>query len=154
MDTLMILFAKYLYLLIILGAVIYGLFQPREKQKSMLILTVIALPVIYMVAKIGSHLYYDPRPFVTMHIKPLIPHAPDNGFPSDHTLISAAFASILFVFNKKWGIIAFIFALLVGISRIYVHVHSPIDIAGSFVMSVVVTYLLVLAFRRFFRLGI
>jgi len=150
----MIFFAKYLYIVVILVAVVYVLLQKRSTQKSMIILTVIALPFIYIVAKIAGHFYYDPRPFVQMHITPLIPHAPDNGFPSDHTLISAAFASILFVFNKKWGIVAFILAILVGISRVYTHVHSPIDIIGSLVISIVVTTLVVLGLRKFFRLGI
>lgn len=150
----MILLAKYLYLVVILITIIYAFLQQRSIQNKMIILTVIALPLIYIIAKIGSHFFYDPRPFVTMHIKPLIPHAPDNGFPSDHTLISAAFASVLFVFNKKWGVIAFILALLVGISRIYVHVHSPIDILGSIVISIVVTTLVVFGLRKFFRLGL
>lgn len=154
MDGLMIVFAKYLYLVVILVAVVYALRQARSVQKSIIILTVIALPLIYIVAKIAGHFFYDPRPFVQMHITPLIPHAPDNGFPSDHTLISAAFASILFVFNKKWGIIAFILAILVGISRVYVHVHSPIDVIGSLVISIVATTLIVFGLRRFFRLGI
>ena len=150
----MILSAKYLYLIVILIAVIYAFFQPRDMQKKMLLFTLIALPVIYIFAKICSHFFYDPRPFVSMHVKPLIPHAPDNGFPSDHTLISAAFASILFVFNKKWGIGAFILAIIVGFSRVYVHVHSPIDVIGSMIISIVVTALLVVGLRRFFRLGI
>lgn len=154
MDMLMILLAKYLYLVVILITIIYAFLQQRSIQNKMIILTVIALPLIYIIAKIGSHFFYDPRPFVTMHIKPLIPHAPDNGFPSDHTLITAAFASVLFVFNKKWGVIAFVLALLVGISRIYVHVHSPIDILGSIVISIVVTTLVVFGLRKFFRLGL
>lgn len=154
MDMLMILLAKYLYIVIIVVFIVYALFQSRETQKKLFILTIIALPIIYIFAKIAGHFFFDPRPFVTMHIKPLIPHAADNGFPSDHTLISAAFASVLFVFSKKWGVGAFILALLVGISRIYVHVHSPIDILGSIVISIVATALIILGLRRFFRLGI
>lgn len=150
----MIVIAKYLYLFVILLAVVYAFLQPRETQKKMIILAIIALPVIYIVAKIAGHFFYDPRPFVTLHIKPLISHAADNGFPSDHTLISAAFASILFVFNKKWGLAAFVLAILVGIARIYVHVHSPIDILGSIIISIVVTAGIVLVLRKFFRFGI
>ena len=120
----------------------------------MLLLAVIILPLTYVVAKIGSHLYFDPRPFVVMHVHPLIPHIADNGFPSDHELISAAFASILFVFNKKWGIVAFVLAILIGYSRVYTLVHHPLDIVGSFVISIVVMVAVVYGLRRFFRLGI
>jgi len=151
-NILAIFFAKYVYLVVIAIAVIYGLFQPRPVQKKMLILGVICLPLIFIVAKIASHFFYDPRPFVVHHIKSLIPHAPDNGFPSDHTLISAAFASVLFVFNKKWGVIAGVLAILVGISRIYAQIHSPIDILGSVIISIVVVWIVVICLKRFTRL--
>ena len=151
-SILVIFFAKYVYLVVIAIVVIYGLLQPRPVQKKMLLLTIICLPLIYIFAKIGSHFFYDTRPFVTHHIKPLIPHAPDNGFPSDHTLISAAFASVLFVFNKKWGIVAGVLAVLVGVSRVYAQIHSPIDILGSIVISIVVVGVVVIYLKRFTRL--
>ena len=151
-DVIAIVFAKYLYIVIIVLAIIYGLLQPRPVQKKMLIVAIISLPLILIFAKIASHFFYDPRPFVSLHIKPLIPHAPDNGFPSDHTLISAAFASVLFVFNKKWGVIAGVLAILVGISRIYAQIHSPIDILGSVIISIVVVWIVVICLKRFTRL--
>ena len=138
MDMFMILCAKYLYLVVILLAIIFLLMQKRDIQIKMLLFAVISLPVTYLVAKIAGHFYFDPRPFVTLHIKPLIDHAATNGFPSDHTLISAAIAMILFPFSKKWGISAMVLSLLVGISRVYVRIHSPIDILGSFVIAAVV----------------
>lgn len=147
-----IFFAKYVYLIVIGIALIYGLLQPRPVQKKMLILSIICLPLIFIVAKIASHFFYDPRPFVVHHIKPLIPHASDNGFPSDHTLISAAFASVLYVFTKKWGIIAGVLAILVGLSRIYAQIHSPIDILGSIVISVVVVWVVTICLHRYTRL--
>lgn len=152
LNVLAIVFAKYVYIVVIGIAVLYGLFQPRPTQKKMIILAVICLPVIYIVAKIGSHVFYDPRPFVAHHIKPLIPHAPDNGFPSDHELITAAFASVLFVFSKKWGIIAGVLAVLVGASRVYAQIHSPIDILGSIVISILVVWIVVICLKRFTRL--
>lgn len=151
-NVLAILFAKYVYLVIIAIAVIYGFLQPRSTQKKMVIIAVICLPIIFIVAKIASHFFYDPRPFVVHHIKPLIPHASDNGFPSDHTLISAAFASILFVFSKKWGIIAGVLAVLVGASRVYAQIHSPIDILGSIVISIAVVWVVVICLKEYTRL--
>lgn len=135
---LMILCAKYLYLVVALLAIIFLLMQKKHVQLQMLILAVVSLPLTYLVAKIAGHFYFDPRPFVVMHVKPLIDHAATNGFPSDHTLISAAIAAVLYMYSKKWGIIAAVLALLVGVSRIYVRVHSPIDIIGAFVIAALV----------------
>lgn len=151
LNVVAILFAKYMYLVVIAIAIVYGLLQPRPIQKKMIIVAVICLPLILLVAKIASHFFYDPRPFVTLHIKPLIPHAPNNGFPSDHTLISAAFASVLFIFSKKWGIIAGVLAVLIGASRVYAQIHSPIDILGSIVISILVVAIVVVVLKKFTR---
>lgn len=154
MDTLMIFLAKYLYLIVGIIAVLYVLMQSRSQQKKILIFSIIALPLTYLVAKIAGHFYFDPRPFVTHHLKPLIAHAPTNGFPSDHALLSFAIASVIFIFNKKIGIILGVLGLFVGISRIYVMVHSPIDIAGSFMISVCVVGIIWYLSRKIFRIGL
>lgn len=154
MTPVMIFFAKYVYLLVILLAIIFTLLQPRQIQKKILILAVITLPVTYIVAFLAGKIYFDPRPFVLEHIKPLIPHAANNGFPSDHTLITSAIAAILFVFHKKWGILAGLLALLVGVGRVYARIHSPIDIIGSFVISILVMSVVIFLSRKFFRFGV
>jgi undecaprenyl-diphosphatase len=69
---------------------------------------------------------------------PLIPHAPDNGFPSDHTLFGTALAVIIFPFHKRLGTVLFILALLVGIARVYLGINHAIDILGSAVISVLI----------------
>ena len=154
MNMIMILCAKYLYLVVILIAVVYLFVQPRKRQKELLIFALVTLPLTYALAWIAGHLYYDPRPFVAQHITPLIPHAPTNGFPSDHTLITAALAAVLFPFNKKLGIASAVLALLVGVSRVYVHIHSPIDIVGSFVIAFAVAAVVYFSLRKFFRIGL
>src|SRR5690348_9031192 len=141
MDSLMIFAATYLVYMLVVASIVYVLFQKRDIQKRMVVFAIISLPITYLLAKIAGKLFYDPRPFVIQHITPLIPHAPTNGFPSDHALISFAVAWIVFLHNKKFGIIFFLGALIVGIGRVYVRVHSPIDIIGSLVISSVVAIL-------------
>lgn len=154
MGTILILMGKYLYLVVILLGIMYTLLQPRETQKKIIILALVTLPLSYIVAYIAGKLYYDPRPFVTEHIKPLIAHVANNGFPSDHTLISSAIAVLIFMCNKKWGIFLGVLALLVGVGRIYARIHSPIDVAGSMVISILVMAIVVWLSRKFFRLGV
>jgi undecaprenyl-diphosphatase len=141
MTPFMIFAAKYLVYLLIIAAIAFVFFQRKEIQKRMLVFGIISLPITYILAKIAGKLFYDPRPFVTSHIVPLIPHAPTNGFPSDHALISFAVAWIVFLHNKKLGIVFLLVALLIGIARVNVRVHSPIDIVGSFAISLTVAFL-------------
>ncbi len=136
MNNLVIFFAKYLYFFQIVLAAIYFFLQSRNKQKSIIILSAIFLPLAYIVAQVIAAFYFDPRPFVVSNFTPLITHAPDNGFPSDHMLLTSAIASILFVSNKKIGVIAWIIAIIVGVSRVYAGIHHPTDIVGSAVIVI------------------
>ena len=55
----------------------------------------------------------------------------DKSFPSGHT--TAAFSTMTALFftgNKRYSWTAFIFAILMGISRIYLVVHFPSDLLG------------------------
>lgn len=93
----------------------------------------------YLLAKISAMFIYDPRPFVTSHVQPLFPHTPDNGFPSDHTLLTTAIAAVIFAFNKRLGAFLFALALVIGLARILAHVHQPLDIISSVLIAVGMT---------------
>ncbi len=137
MDNIIIFTAKYLYLIEIALVAVYFFMQTRSKQKSIFVLSALFLPLAYIVAQVIAALYFDSRPFVVGHFTPLILHAPDNGFPSDHMLFTSAIASILFVYNKKVGTVAWVIALIVGVSRVYAGIHHLTDIVGSAIIVIV-----------------
>jgi len=140
-DSLVIFGAKYLLILIIGIAFLYFLRQPRDKQKQLAIFGLIVCVLAFIVARLTSQLYFDARPFVAGHFSPLIPHDPDNGFPSDHTLLASAVAMVILYFNRKMGMLLVMLAVLVGMSRVMAGVHHPMDIIGSIVISVGVSLL-------------
>lgn len=150
-DYFFIFGAKYLYLLVGVIALVWFWKLPKEKKKEIIIFSIITLPAIYLVSKIGAWLYFDPRPFVADHFTPLIPHDPDNGFPSDHALLVSAIASIIYPFSKKVSAGVWVIAVLVGISRVYVGIHHPVDIVGSVVISALVSALAYFVFSRFIK---
>ncbi len=88
-------------------------------------------------ARISGHFYYDTRPFVREHVAPLFAHAPDNGFPSDHALLTSFLAFATFRYAKPVAVALTANALLVSWARVAAKVHSPIDIVGSFVFSLI-----------------
>ncbi|MBX4206346.1 phosphatase PAP2 family protein [Candidatus Parcubacteria bacterium] len=134
MDTLTILTAKYLIILSPLLAM-YALYKaPVEKRREIVIFGAITLPLAYVLALIARHFWYDPRPFVVSGVTPLIPHAADNGFPSDHVLSAAALAAVVGYFNRKLAAILWLIAFTIGVARVAAGVHHAIDILGSIVV--------------------
>ncbi len=148
MNILIIFIAKYLVFVSAAIAVLYFAKLSRAKQKEMLIFAVILLPLSYIVAKLVSRFYFDPRPFVQGNFTPLLPHAADNGFPSDHTLLAAAIAFATFHFNKKLGLFLLLLAILVGVARILAGVHHVADIAGSIIITGLVYFLAAYSTRK------
>jgi undecaprenyl-diphosphatase len=136
MDSIIIFGAKYLVVLIVVALGITWLRVSRQAKTQLFIAVILAGAVAVILDKIAGKLYYDPRPFVSHHIKPLVAHAADNGFPSEHTLFGITLGTVIYYFSKKLGTIAIAIALIVGISRIAAHVHSPIDIVGATLIGV------------------
>lgn len=60
----------------------------------------------------------------------------DYSFPSGHTLAGFEFATSIFLYNKKWGYIAYVFAILMGFSRLYLYVHFPTDVICGAILGI------------------
>ena len=147
-DHIFIFGAKYLFILAVILATVWFFRLPRKEKKSVFIFGLIALPAIFIVSRIASVLYFDPRPFVVGYYKPLIPHIPDNGFPSDHVLFVSAIASVIFPFSRKVSACVWAIAIFVGISRVYVGVHHTVDILGAAAISIVVSAIIFFFFNK------
>ena len=148
LDSLSILGGQYLFIVIAGIALIYLLTQSRAERRRILIFGALTLPAAYIVGKLCGYLYDDPRPFVTGHFSPLIPHGADNGFPSDHVLLCASIAAILYPSNRSLSLSLWALTLLVGASRVRAGIHHPIDIVGSISIAVVVAWLVYRAISR------
>jgi undecaprenyl-diphosphatase len=131
MTEFAILTAQYLYLLVLAIAAAFFLSRPREIRKSALLCAGVILPLSFALSLIGGYIYSDPRPFVVGHFPPLIPHEPDNGFPSDHVLLTGAIAALMFFYDRRWSALMWILALLIGWARVYAGLHHVADIVGS-----------------------
>lgn len=134
--------AKYLVFIeaaVALGAVAFALYrQPRPEVLRWLIAAGIAGVMAEVFTQIGGALYSDPRPFAAGHFHPLIPHAADNGFPSDHALL-AAFLVACVVLIRLWVVVPVVAVLgvLVDWARVGAGIHHPVDVIGSAVFVAV-----------------
>ena len=147
MEQFIIIFgAKYLILLPILMSVTYFFFQSWRTKKDILIFGISTIIVIGTLALVAGHFYNNPRPFVVENFTPLIPHASDNGFPSDHVLLASAIAIVVSFYNRKLAIILWIITIIIAFCRVAVGVHHPVDVIASIVISIlsgVITYLII-----------
>lgn len=137
MHTLIKFVGEYFFLASI---VIVGVYWLRAKMRVKISLgwQLVAGGVLALVLSvIAAHFYYDTRPFVTHHLTPIIPHAADNGFPSDHALFTSLLAFTMFLYSRRTAIVLLVIALLVSWARVAAHIHNPIDIVGSFVIAAV-----------------
>lgn len=146
MDTLIILCAKYLIWVVVLGGLLY--WAGADDKKRLAVFAALSLAVTYVVAWAAGHVWYDPRPFVTSGIAPLVPHAANNGFPSDHMLLGAAIAAIVFTRNRAWGLVLGALALVVGVARVWAGIHHYVDLVGSIVIAVCVVAAVDYGLRR------
>ena len=151
MTTFFIFAAKYLIALPVLILGVYFLMKPWREQKNMMLFAIPAALFAYVLALIAGHLYFDPRPFVVGHFTPLIPHAADNGFPSDHTLLASALAAIGMYWNRRLGLSLWTIAAIIAVARVYVGVHHTIDVVGSMLIALAGTAAWHAAYRRFLQ---
>lgn len=145
MNFIAIFSAQYLIFIIIAIGIAFFLHRPNQEKKELLVFAFITLPIIFIISRICAALYFNPRPFVNNQFLALIPHEANNGFPSDHTLLSSAVAAIIWHFNKKIGSLLMVLALIVGLARVYVGVHHYVDIFTSILIS----FFVVIIIERF-----
>ncbi|WP_408960438.1 phosphatase PAP2 family protein [Natrinema sp. 74] len=100
------------------------------KMKSIVIFVTIIVSLTLSYA--AGQLYSHPAPYMVGY-ETLLTEAPENSFPSQHTTVSFAVVWPLLSLQDRWrtGLVALVLALLVGISRVYVGLHYPIDIIGA-----------------------
>lgn len=137
MDFIAIFVAQYLIFIIIALGAAFFLHRPNQTKREIIVFSFVSLPIIFIISRICAAVYFNPRPFVDNQFLALIPHKANNGFPSDHTLLSSAVAMIVWHFNKKFGWFLMFLALLVGLARVYVGVHHYLDIFTSLIISFV-----------------
>ncbi|MEO8784836.1 MAG: phosphatase PAP2 family protein, partial [Candidatus Saccharimonadales bacterium] len=130
MHQLVVIVAKYFIVLSALVTLAVLLKIKRPQQIRLIVAIVIGGVITYLLAKIGGHLYYDPRPFVAGHFAPYFGHANDNGFPSDHTLLAGLLAFSAWKYSRKAGYLLLALAIMIGGARVIAGVHHSADIVG------------------------
>ncbi|OGZ05609.1 MAG: hypothetical protein A2845_04580 [Candidatus Lloydbacteria bacterium RIFCSPHIGHO2_01_FULL_49_22] len=154
LPLLAIIAAKYLFLLSFVIAFFSFFKLSATERRRLFFFGLVALPMIFCTAVVASHFYDNPRPFVVLQFVPLIPHAPDNGFPSDHVLLVSAIAAIFMYFDRRAAALLWGVTLLVAIGRVTVGVHHATDVIASMLIALlcvfVVDYVLMFIMKKIY----
>lgn len=135
-DFLGVFFADYLlYITVVFFLVLLFINKTRLMAISVAISVFLARVII---AEPIKRIFHIARPYIAVdNAKKMVGENGDYfSFPSGHTAVFFAIAAAIFYFNKKWGMIAFVVATLVGISRIYVGVHWPVDVVAGALIGI------------------
>ncbi|MCU5376189.1 undecaprenyl-diphosphatase [Bacillus cereus] len=117
------------------------------KKQYTVLYTTLSVIIALLVNVVIHAVYYHPRPFVSHDVHQLVPHAADSSFVSDHSVLVFSIAFVFLLRGEKLKYIALIWAVLVGVSRMYVGVHYPLDILGAAFLTFITSGLVVQSTR-------
>jgi undecaprenyl-diphosphatase len=134
LDDVMQVLAQYLiYAVVVIVAVLWF---HRDGLRAGVAFAVGTLLALGIGVALGS-LWVEQRPFVADHFAPLISHAVDGSFPSDHLLVLGALTGACWSRARRLALLAGGVAVLVAVGRVFVGVHYPIDVVAGFAIGVV-----------------
>jgi undecaprenyl-diphosphatase len=122
------------YLIVAAALVAIPLWLRSDGLRTVVAAALGALLAVALTFAIGM-LWDRPRPFVAEHFIPLISHAADASFPSDHLAALGAVTICVWFTSRRLGLVVGVIALVVAFARVYVGVHYVSDVAGGFVLG-------------------
>lgn len=128
--------------------VIAFLFFRRTRATGVML--AVALFLVLLIGEIGiKNIVCRVRPCNIDQSIALAVKAPSAySFPSGHTSVVFATATVLTAFDKRIGIPVYVLAAVVGLSRMYLFVHYPTDVLCGAVFGTICGVIAVIVFKR------
>lgn len=134
LDTIGIFFAQYFEYILIFFLILFLLKDFKKYLPTVIQAFFGAVLAKEIFVDIIRQILPKPRPFVENNIYLLIDHTITPTFPSAHAAFYFAIATIIYLYNKKAGLLFLLGAFLISIARVFSGVHWPLDIiAGALV---------------------
>lgn len=116
-----------------LGLVIFG----SDKNKLIGIEALLSLAISQIIVQSLKIIMSRERPYkIIEHLNTFGIDLSDYSFPSGHTTASFSLATTLALNLPEYTIVAIFLALIIAISRIYLGVHYPTDVAFGLILGI------------------
>ena len=119
------------------------LFSKKRELKILGLIIMSGLTINYYIVSGLKTLVARPRPFLVLPDVLLLAAEKSMSFPSNHAATAFMAATALTAYFKKYAVILYLFALAIAVSRVYMGVHYPSDIAAGAVIGIAIGYILV-----------
>jgi len=120
------------------GAVVLVFLFVGDFSKGQIALVILAPVCAWLVAFILKNIFHTNRP-TPQKMRTLFLSEKNFAFPSEHSAIFAALATVGYFLNPHLGIFLICVALAIGVSRVVVGFHYPFDILGGFSIGLIIS---------------
>src|SRR5437868_4998498 len=117
MNGLIVFLAKYLIVAVMVLWLTTWVLLSKPNRIKFILATLAAGIMAIILSKIAGAVYFHPRLFTVENIKPLVPHGPDNGFPSEHTVLAMTLSTLIYFYRRRLAAAALVCTLLIGAGR-------------------------------------
>ncbi|WFA88525.1 undecaprenyl-diphosphatase [Paenibacillus amylolyticus] len=129
--------AEYMLYVLALTMLVYW-FTRSSRNRMMVIQAGLAVVLAEIIGKLAGKFYEHYQPFAVLpNVNKLLNHDIDNSFPSDHTILFFSISVSFWLVRRKGGWLWLALACCGAVSRVWVGVHYPIDIAVGTLIGII-----------------
>ena len=121
-------------------------YPERHKNQMAVVCGAISIGACMGFVLITNSIWRHPHPFQDMPqlLDPITNHIfypiHDPSFPSNSSALTFAAAAGVWQFNRKWGLIMLIPAILMPLAKVYAAVYYPSDILGGAILGILTAF--------------
>ncbi|OFY12242.1 MAG: hypothetical protein A2X11_12780 [Bacteroidetes bacterium GWE2_42_24] len=135
--------------------IVFLLVTGNKQQALTALIAGVSVGIAALISTILKFWIDRPRPFITYEFIEKLSVGGSPSFPSGHTTDAFALAIVLALMFRKWWVIVplFLWAALVGYSRMHLGVHYPSDVGAGMVIGLLAGGLSFVGLKRVISWG-